>query len=263
MNIAKLKTAIRHPRLFVSNLQPWDYTAANLEPVPTALPQFFPNMICRESFTLDIPHIGRIDRRFPVVGFVTADEGSLIYNYGKMLGGRRFLEIGCWVGWSTVILGLSGVQLTVIDPILGGDPEGEACRDSLERAGLKASVRLFAGNSPQLVTKLTDEGECWDGFFIDGNHEGDAPLRDAQACAKSAGPNSIIIFHDLIQPNIADDLKWLQSCGWSCGVHYTAMFVGVAWRGTCQPLSHEPDPKVNWSRILRGRARHLNGFTVL
>ena len=45
------------------------------------------------------------------MGLMTWDENTLLYNYGKRLAGRDVLEIGCWIGWSTVALGLGGSAL--------------------------------------------------------------------------------------------------------------------------------------------------------
>ena len=258
-----LKRAAEDPLLFARNLRPYDYVAPGLEPPPALLANCFPAVIHRKSFNPNVPHTARIDARFPDVGLVTWDEASIIYSYGRMLRGKRFLEIGCWVGWSTVILGLSGVELTVIDPVLGGEPQGDACRVSIARAGLTGSVRLVPGCSPEAVAKLSSAGERWDGFFIDGDHVGDAPLRDAMVCAEVAGPNSIMLFHDLRLHNIGQALTWLEGHGWNCAAHYTSMFLGVAWRGTCTPLRHKHDPLVKWHKLVANSAPHLKGLLVL
>lgn len=184
-----------------------------------------------------MPHFSRFDARFPSVGFVTWDEASLLYNYGLALKGRRMVEVGCWVGWSTVFLGLSGVELTVVDPLLEGAPQGDACRDSLARAGLSTRVQLVPGYSPKALIDLAAQGNRWDAFFIDGNHEDDAPLMDAKACTELAASDAIVLFHDLVQPNIAGALRWLLHHGWNCGIHRTALFMGVAWRGQLRRIT--------------------------
>jgi hypothetical protein len=181
---------------------------------------------------------------------VSWDEATLLYNYGLKLQGKSVLEIGCWVGWSTIAWALSGVEVSVIDPLLDGAPQGDACRDSLKRAGLIDKVDLIPGYSPQAVQRLAQQGRRWSAFFVDGDHEGDAPLRDVMTCVGAAAEDCIILLHDMIYPDIARSLAWLCSQGWECGIHFTTQFVGVAWRGKVEIVEHVPDPRVDWKAIL-------------
>jgi predicted O-methyltransferase YrrM len=195
-----------------------------------------------------------------MVGLVSWDESVLLYNYARTLQGEDLLEIGCWIGWSTVLLGLGGCRLTVIDPVLSGMPQGETCRAAVRQAGLADSVTLIGGFSPAAVEELTARGAAWSACFIDGNHEGDGPLRDAQASVRATRDDCLILFHDMILPNVAEGLTWLKGQGWNVGVHYTCWFLGVAWRGSKQPLEHTPDPGVDWDRIIRDDLPHLASF---
>ena len=204
-----------------------------------------------------VAHTQEFDSRFPAVGLATKDESLLLYNYARQFQGQDMLEIGCWIGWSTLVLAMGGVRLTVIDPVLGETAPGETCRQAIKEAGLADSVKFIGGFSPQEVTKLNAQGYTWSLCFIDGNHDGDAPLLDAQEVVHSARENSMILFHDVIQPNVGDALLWLKREGWNVGVHHTCWFLGVAWRGTAKPLTHSPDPKVDWERIIRNDRPHL------
>ncbi|WP_204249752.1 hypothetical protein [Gemmata sp. SH-PL17] len=49
-----------------------------------------------------------MDRRAPHIGFVSRDEAAILYNTALRFRGRRALEIGCWLGWSTCHLALGG-----------------------------------------------------------------------------------------------------------------------------------------------------------
>jgi hypothetical protein len=234
-----------------------DYVSAGLETLPASVESHFPEMEYASCFNPYLRHRGRRDRRFPSVGWATWDEATLLYNYGLKLRGREFLEIGCWVGWSTVVLALAGVRLTSVDPVLAGAPQGEACRASLANAGLTSVVELSGEPSPAGVDALASRGRRWTGFFIDGDHEGDAPMRDAQQCARLAEPDSVILLHDAVQENIASTLYWLRDAGWKVGVHYTSQFIAVAYRGNFTPLAHTPDPRVDWESLIRKRFPHL------
>src|ERR1017187_3900290 len=255
--------ALRHPRRAWQWLFSHDYASPNLTPLPGNLFRFFPQLQRTRSWNSLVAHSQRFDRRFPEVGVVSWDESTLLYNYARQLQGQDLLEIGCWIGWSTVLLGLGGCRLTVIDPVLAGTPPGEACRESLRQAGLADSVKLIGGYSPGAVEELTAQGCKWSAGFIDGNHEGVAPLHDTQAFVCSARGDCLILFHDVILPNIAEALTWLGREGWNVGVHHTCFFIGVAWRGSARPLRHIPDPKVDWDGIIQRNLPHLSAFPRL
>ena len=79
-----------------------------------------------------IPHRWYQDARSPGTGFLNRDEAMILYNTALHFAGKRALEIGCWLGWSTCHLLLGGVDLDVIDPALE-QPE--------LRASVEASLR--------------------------------------------------------------------------------------------------------------------------
>lgn len=255
--------SIAHPFRTLKNLRHYDYAPPNLSSLPREIVECFPLVESVPSFNKWVSHTARQDRRFPKTGLLTWDEATLMYNYGLKLGGRSMLEIGCWVGWSTVAVGLSGVDLTVIDPVLGGMQQGDACREAVAHAGIKDSVTLLSGYSPGAISELGAQGLRWSAFFIDGNHEGDAPLHDAQACLNFAEDDCLMLFHDAIQPNICNALKWVGQQGWQCGMHYTAQFIGVAWRGNIKPIIHIPDPRIDWERLVARRWPHCEEFVRL
>ena len=66
------------------------------------------------------PSSQRFHRCNPKIGLTTWDENTLLYNYVLRVADCELLEIGCWIGWSTLALGLAGPRLTVIDPVLAG-----------------------------------------------------------------------------------------------------------------------------------------------
>jgi hypothetical protein len=116
-----------------------------------------------------------------------------------------------------------------------------------ERPLTLTGVRLIAGLSPQDVKDLAiREGLRWSFFLIDGDHDGEAPLRDAQVCARYAADDAMAVFHDLAAPDVARGLAWFRSQGWRVMVYRTMQVIGIAWRGAARPIEHYPDPVVSW-----------------
>ena len=195
----------------------------------------------------EIPHNWYIDQRYPEVGFINRDEAHIIYNSALLFKGKRGLEVGCWMGWSACHIGLAGVELDVIDPILEKPEFFQSVRDSLKRAGVLSSVRLIPGYSPEKVEELAkQEHRRWAFMFIDGNHESPYPLNDVKACEPFAEDDALILFHDLVSPGVAEGLEYLKRKGWNVMLYHTMQIMGVAWRGNVEPIQHHPDPKVFW-----------------
>jgi predicted O-linked N-acetylglucosamine transferase (SPINDLY family)/glycosyltransferase involved in cell wall biosynthesis len=214
----------------------------------------FPNKIVADPKTCPwpyqrqgIPHNWYVDKRFPDVGFQNRDEAHILYNTALKFQGKRALEIGCFMGWSTCHLALGGVELDVIDPLLGRADFYESVSNSLQCAGVLNSVNLIAGFSPQKVEELTIQLQRrWSLIFIDGEHAAPGPLQDAIVANKVAEADAIVLFHDLPSPDVAQGLDYLGQHGWNTMVYQTMQIMGVAWRGNVEPVKHIPDPKVKW-----------------
>ena len=152
---------------------------------------------------------------------------------------------------------LSGARVIVIDPVLGGLPQGESCKASIGKTGIQDRVEFIGDYSHPALTRLAASGLKASCIFIVGDHEGDAPLKDAMDGLAIAAEDCVIIFHDLVARNIATALTWLGGHGWEIGIHYTAQFIGVAWRGKSRPIYCQPDPQVDWKTVIRTRYPHL------
>ena len=240
-----------------------DYVSPGLEIV---LPdQYFPNMIVADPnncawpyLRREIPHNWYADKRKPTVGFLSRDEAHILYNTALQFKGKQALEIGCWLGWSACHLALAGVKLDVVDPVLAKPEFAESIRASLTASGVIDSVNLVAGYSPQKVEEIAAKFQRqWPLIFIDGNHEGDAPLQDAIACERLAATDALIIFHDLASPYVARGLDYFKQKGWNTLIYHTMQIMGVAWRGNVEPVKHQPDPKINWQL-----PKHLQHYQV-
>ena len=191
----------------------------------------------------DVPHIWYADERYPLMGFLNRDEAALLHNLALQFAGKPALEIGSWLGWSTCHLALAGVTLDVVDPA-HDDPAFRAIvQESLDRCGVADRVALHGGRSPEAIANL---GSTWNLFFIDGDHEAPAPVRDALACIPFAADDCAFVFHDLAAPAVAAGLLALRERGFHVVVYQTAQIMGLAWRGNVVPLLHHPDPDVAW-----------------
>src|SRR5438045_9550025 len=116
----------------------------------------------------EVPHIWYADERFPLMGFLNRDEAILLHNIALQFKGRRALEIGSWLGWSTCHLALAGVHLDVIDPAHEDPAIRGSVEESLSRCGVRDRVHLAGGRSPESIARLDRK---WSLFFIDGDHE--------------------------------------------------------------------------------------------
>lgn len=196
----------------------------------------------------EIPHNRYVDRQFPTVGFITRDEAHVLYNTALKFKGQRALEIGCWLGWSTCHLALGGVRLDVVDPGLANPIFGARVRGSLQSAKVLDKVQLIPGYSPAKVQEVAaQQNRRWPLIFIDGNHEAPGPLQDAQICERVAADDALILFHDLVSPDVFAGWNYFRDRGWNVGIYQTKQIMGVAWRGNVEPIAHQPDPAVNWT----------------
>jgi len=240
-----------------------DYVSPGLERIDAA--GSFPHRVIGDRagcswpyLRREVPHHWYVDRRSPKTGFLNVDESHILYNLAVQFRGRRALEIGCWMGWSACHLALAGVVLDVIDPVLANPQVRGAVSESIVAAGVHGSVVLIAGESPYAVGEFArSEGRRWSLCFIDGNHDGQAPLLDAQACEPLMEPDAAIVFHDLVAPDVAAGLAYLRDRGWQTRIYQTMQIMGIAWRGDVTPPRHTPDPAVAWTL-----PDHLAGFQL-
>jgi len=240
-----------------------DYVAPGLDIV---LPdRCFPNIVRGDVaaqpwkyMRREIPHNWYVDARDPLMGFVSRDEAAILYNTARVFAGHPALEIGCWRGWSTCHLGLGGVRLDVLDPVLEDVTRRGEIEVMLGCAGIADNVQLHAGRSPDAIAAIaTQRGRKWSLFFIDGDHETPAPLFDAEACLEHAAEDAAFLFHDLASPDVASGLRALEQCGFHVMLFQTMQIMGIAWRGRVTPVHHIPDPEVPWQL-----PHHLVGLPV-
>src|ERR1051325_4946663 len=142
-----------------------DYVSPNL--VATRPDAAFPRMRAMDTrdhpwkyLRREVPHRWYADERWPQMGFLNRDEAVLLHNIALQFRGKRALEIGAWLGWSSVHIALAGALLDVIDPA-HDDPQFRAIvEESLAKSG--ATANLAGGRSPERVHQLAGEhGRRW------------------------------------------------------------------------------------------------------
>jgi predicted O-methyltransferase YrrM len=244
-----LKRWVRHPVDSLRQLSARDYCSPGLVDLPRDVEKYFPHASRVTSFNLKVSHVARSDRRHPQIGFATWDEASYLMNVARLFPEGRGLEIGCWMGWSTLCIAMSGIKMDVIDPGLGQSFQGDTVREALRVASLAENVNLVSGTSPDAVHELGRQGVRWSFCFVDGDHDGDAPRKDLEAVVPYCTPDAIIACHDASLDNIYRAIGDLTEQGWKVKYLQTAVGLGVAWRGNVTPPAHEPDPAVNWPRV--------------
>lgn len=219
--------------------------------------RYFPQMIIGDRnasqwpyLRREIPHNWYVDKRYPYIGFANRDEAHILYNTALIFRGKNALEIGCWMGWSACHLALGGVNLDVIDPSLEKPEIRQSVIESLQGVisdeNLQSLIILHSGYSPGKVEELALQGKRWSLIFIDGEHGAPGPLNDAIVCEKYAEQDAMILFHDLIAPDVAAGLFYLREKGWQTMIYQTMQIMGVAWRGNVEPIRHQPDPTITW-----------------
>jgi hypothetical protein len=240
-----------------------DYVSDSLS--APSLDALFPNMAEFDKsvsswpwLRREIGHAYRADKRNPIVGFINRDEASILYSNARLFAGKRGIEVGAWRGWSTAHLIAAGLgSLHVVEPLLA-DPDWRAeFETTVAQAGGAATTTLVPEGSPGAVERLGSAGLRWAFAFIDGDHEGDAPRRDALAVAPFLEATAMVLFHDLVSPHVAAGFRALEGLGWNVMAYQTAQMVGVAWRGEVMPVAHKPDPSQSWSV-----PEHLKGIAV-
>lgn len=195
----------------------------------------------------EVPHIWRSDIRNvgAITGNASMEEVACLYTFASQFEGRRGLEIGTHFGWTAAHLLAAGLRLDCIDPAIADPVRRQSISEALDRAPNSRGYRLWGGLSPEIVRQVSDSAPgLWSFAFIDGDHDGDAPRKDAREVLKYLAPDAMVVFHDLTSPHVEQGLATLRESGFSTRLINTMQILGVAWRGNVRPPEHSPDPNV-------------------
>jgi predicted O-methyltransferase YrrM len=144
-----------------------------------------------------------------IEGFTSEVELSLLYHLAAAGGEGRIVEIGSYLGRSTIIMA-HAARAVGSPPIVAVDPhtralgyEGEepfdtraAFEANVERAGVADMVQLEHAYS-------TEAAERWTGgkvrlLFVDGWHSHDAVLADVHSWERYLVPGATVVFDDFL-----------------------------------------------------------------
>ncbi len=230
--------------------QRYDYPPVGL--TDPSLLKHFPSLVAADPrrnkwpyLRLAAPHIWRTDARSSNqhIGVLSLEEAVLLHHLALPHAGKRGLAIGCHFAWSTAHLLAADLTLDVVDPKLSRDDQWEAVDESLSKIPTRGSYRLWAAYSPSILPALREtKPETWSFVFIDGDHEDDAPRRDAQAVIPHCALTATVVLHDLASPDVSAGLEVFRAAGWNVQVYNTMQIMGVAWRGSVTPVTYPPDP---------------------
>jgi hypothetical protein len=107
----------------------------------------------------------------------------------------------------------------------------------------------FLGLSDQFV---------YDGVVVDANHDAPCPLNDARNALDHLRESGVIVFHDFWGRPIREGVEYLIKVGLKCRIYDTPAGMAVCWRGDFEPVTHIPDPPINWAKVRRERAPEFN-----
>ena len=102
------------------------------------------------------------ERRYlPIIGL---GRGQILVDQIRNFKPKRILEVGTFIGYSTILMGKelgSGSEIVTIEIDEG---EAELARENIHEAGIKPKVRVLTGNALKIIPGL--EGE-FDLMFLD------------------------------------------------------------------------------------------------
>lgn len=194
------------------------------------------------------PHLFRCDKRNEKsfhIGYASYEEAICLYNLARPFAGRRGLEIGSYFGWTGAHLRAAGLRLDLVDIAFAEPARRAAVMAVLDRVPSTQTYTLTEAPSPACIAELAEaDPEPWSFAFIDGNHDAPAPAEDALAVIPHMAADAVVVFHDLISPDVTAGLEVMADAGWNVTLFNTMQVLGVAWRGVATIPGHVADPNV-------------------
>lgn len=231
----------------------YDYVPAGM--VDPGLLDLFPSADETNPWTIKwrylrpkAPHKFRTDARNQKavkIGYASYEEAVCLHNLALPFAGKRGLEIGSHFGWTSAHLRAAGLRMDYAD-IAFADPVHKAhVKKVLDAVPSDVDFRMTGWPSPDCIDTLAAlDDEPWSFVFIDGNHDAPYPAQDAEAVLPHCAENAVVVFHDLVSPDVAAGLEVMREAGWRTKIFNTMQILGVAWRGDVSLPTHHADPNV-------------------
>jgi hypothetical protein len=185
-------------------------------------------------------------------GLWTRDEVAILFRCATLSRGV-WIDIGSHSGWTTAQILEAGNSVIGIDPMYNF---GEFYSRSKENL---AHWMPSPGNPEQWGMFIAETSAQWffdnqgrelgavAGVVIDGDHERNKPLEDAQNAAQHLAATGAILFHDFIGQPTREAVTWLMDHGFKARVYWTPHLVACCWRGDFTPPDHIPDSRIDWA----------------
>ena len=88
------------------------------------------------------------------------------------VGAKRFLELGCALGYTAALMADAGGPESHVDTVENNALHADLAESELSSKGLGSRVRVLRGEAKDILPGLTDP---YDVVFLDGGHEGVVP----------------------------------------------------------------------------------------
>jgi SAM-dependent methyltransferase len=129
-------------------------------------------------------------------GWLTEAEAAILQ---ELAAGKVVLEIGSWLGRSTVALARVAEHVVAVDHHRGSPEHGPNVDTlpgflaNLDRHGVRAKVSVCVMNSTSLALF---KSSSFDLIFVDGAHDFGSVMRDGKAAVRLRKEGASIVFHD-------------------------------------------------------------------
>ena len=114
------------------------------------------------------------------------------------VGAKRFLELGCALGYTAALMADSGGPESHVDAVENNALHADLAESELSSKGLGNRVRVLRGEAKDILPDLTDP---YDVVFLDGGHEGLVP--DLTRLTRQGG----VLIDSEVKSQLFGDLK--------------------------------------------------------
>lgn len=156
------------------------------------------------------------------------------------IGRKRALEIGCFIGKSTVAIAANAERVTTIDPFdchhsdINKDGNLDRSKEGFNNLpayldNIKGydNIRYFVGLSQEFLPLFLNN-ETFDYIFIDGDHSYEGVLSDLKLCWPLLEEGGVLVLHDY--GNVNGYLLGIKKAFDECFDSYDGLQDTVVWK---------------------------------
>jgi len=111
----------------------------------------------------------RCDNNLPEME-VSSTQGKFLYLLAKIKGAKRILELGTFIGYSTIWLAKAIPDDGIVVSLEYEKAYADLARENIERAGFSDNVTILQGDATDLLNKMiADDEQPFDMIFIDAD----------------------------------------------------------------------------------------------